>query len=369
MIRAGGAKGAFASGIDRPGRGTDFWLLLSAGLLLCIGLASIHSVDIARPGNNFMVKQMVWTAIGLLVFMGCTTMTPRFLERASPYLYGASILSLLAVRFFGDTKKGATRWIDIGPLQFQPSEVAKVILIITMAVYFQKRWEERQELRTFLGSLLHAAPIVILVLLQPHLAGAVSLGVIWLLVCAYANVPWKYLAATGAIVACLGFIAVKTPGIMPSYMRDRLEAKVRPDAKSNDWQQQRAKIAFGVGGVTGAGYLKGEQKAARYIPEQQNDFIFTVIGEELGLIGSTLTILLFGFFFFRVWLVSYRASEPLGRMMAAGVLAVLGFHTIVNLGMNVGILPVAGLWLPFVSYGGTALWACLACVGLLANVK
>lgn len=369
MIRTGDAKGAFASSVQRPGSGIDVWLLVSAGILILIGFASIHSIDISRTGSVFMVKQMIWAAIGLIVFLVCSSVTPRLLERLSPALYTLSVLSLLAVRVFGKTTKGASRWIDFGPIQFQPSEFAKVILIVTLSVYFMKRWEARKELPTFLGSILHVAPIIGLVLLQPHLAGAVSLAMIWLAITIYCSVPWKYVATAVAITGALFAIAWNTPNLLPQYMKDRVLGKVKEDPKGNAWQQDRAKIAFGVGGVAGVGYGKGEQKAARYIPEQQNDFIFTVIGEELGLIGAGLTIGLFGFFFFRTWLVGYRASEPVGRLMSAGVLAVLGFHTVVNLGMNVGVLPVAGLWLPFVSYGGTALWACMACVGLLASVK
>jgi len=369
MIRTGDAKGAFASSVQRPGSGIDVWLLSSAGLLILIGLASIHSIDISRVASVFMVKQMMWAAIGLVVFLLCSSATPKLLERLSPLLYGVSVISLLAVRLFGKTAKGANRWIDFGPIQFQPSELAKVFLVITLAVYFSKRWESRHELSTFLGSLIHAAPIIGLVLLQPHLAGAASLAMIWLAISLYASVPWKYLAATVAMAATLFLIAWNVPGLIPSYMKDRPLGQTNRDPKGNGWQQDRAKIAFGVGGVVGVGYGNGEQKAARYIPEQQNDFIFTVIGEELGLIGAGLTIALFGFFFFRVWLVGYRATEPIGRMLSAGILAVLGFHTIVNLGMNVGLLPVAGLWLPFISYGGTALWMCMACVGLLASVK
>ncbi len=369
MIRNADAKGAFESSVHRPGRGFDVWLLASAGILLLIGLLAIHSVDASRADGGFMGKQALWAAVGIVGLVLCATVPQKTLERSSPFLYALSVLSLIAVRIVGKEVNGARRWVDIGPLQFQPSEFAKVILIITLAAYFSKHWDQSKEFKTYVGSLVHALPIILLVLLQPHLAGAVSLVMIWLAVSLYGGVPWKFVVGTVLAVSALGAFAWFTPGVMPSYMRQRIEAQLRPDSQSNAYQQDRAKIALGVGGVTGVGYLQGEQKARHFIPEQQNDFIFTVIGEEGGLIGGSLTLLAFAFFFFRVWLVGYRASEPFGQMVSAGVLAVLGFHTIVNLGMNVGILPVAGLWLPFISYGGTALWMCMACVGLLLGVK
>ena len=369
MIGTPDAKGAFASSVHRPGGGLDWWLLGSAAVLLFLGLAAIHSIDISRTTAPFMFKQLLWAFIGVGALVVCASITQRAWMRWAPVLYTLSVASLLAVLLIGKNTKGATRWIEVGPLQFQPSEMAKVLLIITLATYFTKRQAEVKDFKTFFGSLLHVAPVAGLVLMQPHLAGCLSLIMIWLAISLYAGVPWKFVLGTGVAVACLCSVALFTPGVLPPYMQGRVYALTHPDPKKNTYQQDRAKIAFGVGGLTGVGYGHGEQKAARNIPEQQNDFIFTVIGEEGGLVGAGLTLAAFVFFFFRVWLVGYRSVEPFGQMLSAGVLAVLGFHTIINLGMNVGILPVAGLWLPFISYGGTALWMCMACVGLLVGAK
>lgn len=368
MIGAPDARGAFASDINRPGRGLDVWLLASMGVLILIGLALMHSIDMSRQ-SGYMVKQAVFAAVGVVVLLVVAAAKPDRLERFAPALYGLSLTGLAAVLVLGKNVKGATRWIDLGPIQFQPSEVAKVILIVTLSTYYARRWDQTHELKTYIGSIAHVAPIVVLVLMQPHLAGAMSLIVTWLAISLYARVPWKFVFATMLAIAALGAFAWFTPRVMPAYMRERIEAKLNPDPKGNAYQQERAKIAFGVGGAFGVGYGKGEQKAARNIPEQQNDFIFTVVGEEGGLVGGILVLGAFLFFFTRVWLVGYRAAEPFGQMASAGVLAVLGFHTLINLGMNVGVLPVAGLWLPFLSYGGTALWMCMACVGLLVGVK
>jgi rod shape determining protein RodA len=243
-----------------------------------------------------------------------------------------------------------------------------VLLVVTLSAFFVKHAELGQA-ALFLRSLAHVAPFVLLVLLQPHLAGAASLLAIWLAVSVTAGLSWRVVAVAAALVAVLGAAAWLTPGLIRPYMRDRIEAMVRPDAQAGSYQQDQALIALGVGGATGVGYLQGERKSSGYIPEQQNDFVLSVIGEEGGMVACAMLFAGFILFFARVWYVGHRSEHPFGRMAAAGVLAVLGFHVFVNLGMNLGVLPVAGLWLPFVSYGGTALWMCMACLGILLGQR
>ncbi len=368
MIGSKDARSAFASGLDRPAPGLDLWLLASAGVLLFLGLTSLRSLDLAVSGG-FFAKQVVFALVGVGVMAVVARVPHDRLQRVAPALYLVNLLALVSVLVVGSERKGATRWIDLGPLQFQPSELGKLLVIVTLAAFFATRTERARDFKVFLGSLLHVAPIVVLVLLQPHLAGAISIVVIWLALAVAFGTPWRFVVGSVlAVVALLG-LAWVTPGVMPDYMRSRIEGKLNPDTQANAYQQDRAKIAIGVGGVVGAGFGRGEQKAARFVPEQENDFVFTVIGEEGGLIGAGLTLAAFGFFFFRVWMVGWRSSDPFSRLCANGVLAVLGFHTVVNLGMNVGLLPVAGLWLPFMSSGGTALWMCMASVGLLLGSR
>jgi rod shape determining protein RodA len=199
----------------------------------------------------------------------------------------------------------------------------------------------------------------------------ISLLFLTLIVCITAGVPWKYFPATIAILIGLAGAAWFTPKVVPDYMRARVEAKVdqyvhgKRDPQGRDFQQYNSKIAIGSGGSTGEGFFRGEQKAAGMIPEQQTDFIFSVIGEEGGFFGSSLVIGLFGVFFFFVWRRAFLAQTMMGRLTAIGLMAVLGFHTMVNLAMVLGFGPVVGLWLPFMSHGGTALWMCMGALGLL----
>ncbi len=205
--------------------------------------------------------------------------------------------------------------------------------------------------------------------MQPHLGGAVALIVIWAVVSIYAGVPWKYFIFAGSLLAALMSFAWFTPGVLSDYQHKRVYDFINPDPKAGGYQATRSIIAIGSGGLAGAGYLKGDQKAAQYIPEQHNDFVFSVIGEEGGLIGSTLVIGFFSFFFYRVWLVGFRTQNAMDRMVVGGLFGVLVFHTVVNLGMVLQLTPVVGLWLPFLSAGGTALWTCMAAVGILDNIR
>lgn len=367
MIRLSAGDRHFVPSQMRRAPELDGWLMAAAGVLLLVGLACIYSVDTVRQTGNFL-KQTVFAVVGVFVLLACLKVNLQTLRRIAPWLYGFNLLMLLGVLVAGVASKGAQRWLEIGPLQFQPSEFAKVLLILTLASYYANRSLDIQDVKTYLVSILHVLPPTLLVFMQPHLGAAVSMLAIWAAISIYAGVPWKFLAITALAMVALGFIAVKSPWILKEYQRDRLVAMLAGDPRDDGYQATRARIAFGVGGVYGTGFLKGEQKAAKYIPEQHNDFVFTVVGEEGGLIGSSLVLLAAAFFLYRVWLVGYRASDMLGRCIAGGILGVFAFHTVINLGMNLTMLPIAGLWLPFVSYGGTALWMCMASIGLLANV-
>lgn len=354
----------------------DGWLLLSAAVLMMFGLMSLYSEGLTRDADATFKKQVVFTLIGLGPFTIFAAVHPKFWMRISGWLYTINVASLLAVLAIGSKKKGADRWIEIGSFQFQPSEMAKLLTVITLAAYFASRQDEIQKPKTFFMSFVHVLPPLLLIFMQPHLGATMVVFVSWFAICIVAGVPFRYLAITGGIFAAMGLAAFTVPAfrakVLQPYQLDRIEGKVAKDGKDTrgkNWQTDRAEIAFGVGGVVGSGYLKGEQKTGHFIPEQHNDFVFTVIGEEGGLVGCTMVLLAFAFFFYRVWVVMFRAAEPFYRMIAGGIFAALFFHAFVNMGMVLQIFPVVGIWLPFLSYGGTALWLCMACVGLLLNIR
>lgn len=354
----------------RDGRSHDWGLLGSGALLLVVGLFSLVSIDQDR-GTIYASRQMVFAALGIVVFFIFNKVKLATFRATAPLLYVVNVAILVATLLVGKSRGVTSRWIDIGSFQFQPSEVSKILLALTLATYFANREDRMGELSTYLGALLHALPILALILLQPHLGATLALLFLTLAVCVAAGVPWKYFPITIAVIATLGTAAWFTPKVLPAYMRARGEALFEKlvggdhDPRGKDYQQWQSKLAIGSGGTTGQGFFRGEQKAAGVIPEQQTDFVFSVIGEEGGFFGSVLVIGLFGVFFFFVWRRGFFAQSMMGRLVAVGLMAVLGFHAFVNLAMVIGFGPVVGLWLPFLSHGGTALWMCMGALGLL----
>lgn len=356
----------------RPPRKLDGLLVLATLALLFFGLMSLYSLRAAGDTVSFK-KQLINLAVGVVPFSLCAFVDPRTWKRWANVLYVINLLALIATLKMGSEIKGAQRWIDIGPLQFQPSELSKLLLILTLSAFFANRLGEEKKLSTYLLSLAHLAIPAALVFKQPHLGATLVLLVIWLSISLASNVPLKFIFTSAAVAVAAIVFAFTVPGLMHDYQKDRVIGILQSNSKDNEqdkgYQTTRARIAFGVGGLFGTGFMQGEQKRGHFIPEQETDFIITVIGEEGGLVGTTCVLLVYAFFFYRLWLVMLRATEPYYRMVAAGIFGMLAFHTVVNLGMVLQLLPVVGLWLPFMSYGGTALWLCMASVGLLLNIK
>lgn len=352
---------------------TDWWLVLSTVLLMAFGLMSLYSVGGGFAGHDFK-KQLGFAGIGLIPFAIFAFVHPKVWRKGVNWLYVMNVLLLISVFVIGKHTKGAERWIQLPGIQFQPSELAKILTVLTVATFYSARQESIQKLSTFLLGLAHVLVPVILIRMQPHLGAAVSLFIIWFGISIVAGVPAKYLGACIGVVFALFLVAWNVPSlkakVFPAYQLSRGEGFAgTKDHKGKNYQTDRAEIAFGVGGVMGSGFMKGEQKAGGFIPEQQTDFIVSVVGEEGGLIGCSILLFTYAFFFYRVFLVMLHAQEPYYKMIAAGIFAVLGFHTFVNIAMVLQLVPVVGLWLPFLSYGGTAMWLCMASVGLLLNVR
>lgn len=301
-------------------------------------------------------------AVGVVPFLAFALVDPKFWMRASKVLYGLNIAMLLLVFNLGTHHGGAERWIDIGPIQFQPSEFAKLLVVLTLGAFFASNADTTDRVATFGQSVLHVLLPAALILAQPHLGAALVILVIWCSMALVARVPFKFVGiAMAAAVLMIGIVGLR------GYQMKRVEALAGHGTKDSNYQATRAKIAFGVGGIFGTGFLRAE--AGKYVPDQHTDYIFSVVGEEGGLVGSTFVLATFGFFFYRVWLVVLNAQDPFCRFVATGLLGLLAFHAIVNIAMVLQLLPVVGLWLPFMSYGGTAIWLCMAAVGLLLNVR
>lgn len=349
----------------------DWWLVLASLVLLLVGLMSLYSIDAGASGGRYFLNQVIRLAIGIVPFLALYLVNPKALQRYASVLYVVNLAFLGLVLIVGSTKGGAQRWLNLGPLEFQPSEMSKLLTVITLATFFASREPAQlRSLSTFVLSLVHVLVPIAFIFKQPHLGASLAMLVAWAGVSLCAGVKVRYLLGTVLGAAALIGLAFVVPGVLKDYQKERIIALLGGgDPKGSRFHALRAQSAFAAGNLTGVGYMKGEQKNAGFVPEQQTDFIFTVIGEEGGLVGCTLVLSAFGFFFYRIWLILYRSQDRFHQMLAAGVFSYLAFHTVANIGMNLELLPVVGLWLPFMSFGGTAIWLCLASVGLLLNIR
>ncbi len=368
-VMAGAAR-APATEHKIKGLRIDWLLVLSAAILMLVGLMSLYSEGWHKEHGGNFGKQVFNVVVGIVPFAFFLLVHPKMFKKYSHAIYIVNVFMLaIVLTRLGFHEMGAQRWITLGPIRFEPSELAKLFTVFTLASFFADRQDSIRKFSTFGLSFLHVAVPAALIFKQPHLGAALVMLAIWLAMSITAEVPMQFIVGFVAIALVLfGFIWA-TPGVLNDYQRKRVEGLLQKNDKDSGYQTLRSEIAFGAGGVSGEGFLRGEQKQARFIPEQHNDFIFTVVGEEGGLIGCSLVLLAYGFFFFRVWLVMLDATDPYYKMLIAGLIGMLAFHMTVNLGMILQLLPVVGLWLPFLSYGGTAMWLCMSCVALLLNIR
>ena len=347
------------------------WILFGLALLLtAIGLLVIYSTSFKAANLAAPVRaenQVYFAIIALIGFFAAARMDYRGWSKLTPILYVLMLISLLAVLFTGKTALGATRWIDLGFFQFQPSEFAKIVIILVLAKYFSTNYDFMENPRHLLISLLYVIVPMALVLRQPDLGTALVLAVIWGVMAIVAKVRLSYLAAM------VGTIVVSIPLILPhlhQYQRDRLLTFIDPgrDPLHTGYNVVQSTIAVGSGQLYGRGLAAGTQSQLNFLPSQSTDFIFAVLSEKMGFIGDMLVIGLFVALLLRALVIAARAEDRFGMFIAVGIATMLLFHVFINIGMNVGIMPVTGIPLPFLSYGGTSLLVSLVSVGLLESI-
>ncbi len=347
------------------------WILLGIALLLtAIGLIVIYSTSfkaIDRVTPVDATHQLIFAGISIAAMFAVARLDYRAWQRVTPVLYVLMLISLVVVLLHGKHALGATRWINVGFFQFQPSEFAKLVVIMVLARYFNNNYDFMENPRHFLISFGYVLAPMLLVLAQPDLGTALVLGVIWVIMAITARVRISYLAAMAAA------IAVAVPLIIPHlkpYQRARLAVFLNPlaDRLGAGYNVAQATIAVGSGQLYGRGLNAGSQSQLGFLPSQQTDFIFAVLSEKMGFIGSMLVLLLFTGLLVRGILIALRASDRFGLFLAVGCISMLLVHITVNIGMNVGLMPVTGIPLPFISYGGTSLLVSLVAVGLLESV-
>jgi rod shape determining protein RodA len=356
------------------------WVLMGAVLTLALlGAVLVWSatrtrmLDAGLDPQNFLKKHLLNLLIGLGLGAMTMLLDYRLLRAYAPLIYVASIIGLIAVLSpLGDTINGAKAWISL-PAGFtvQPSEFAKVAIVLGMAMLLSERRDGESEPRIVdvLQALAFAAIPLALIMLQPDLGTAMVICFLILGMLAVAGVGARWLIGGLAAVALLAFVAIQV-GVLSQYQVDRFAAFADPalDPRGVGYNTSQARIAIGSGGLTGTGLFEGTQTNGKFIPEQQTDFVFTVAGEELGLLGAGLVIVLIGIVLWRAVRIAMRADDLFGTLVATGIACWFTFQAFENIGMNLGIMPVTGVPLPFVSYGGSSMFANMMAIGLLQNV-
>lgn len=352
----------------------DFALLAVMLILAGFGVVMIHSATMGTSLGGWglsglPLRQVLYLAAGLVLLSLLAGLDYRYLVYIRWPLYGLNLVLLTLVLFLGRQSYGAVRWFDLGFFDFQPSELAKPLLIITLGAFLARRGENVRSLGTFLLSLLHVLLPAALIFRQPDLSTTAVLAAIWLAMVWVAGVRPAYLLALLFLSLPLGFLAWRF--FLEDYQKARLLLFLDPyrDLWGGGYNILQAWTAIGSGGWLGRGYGQGIQSQLHFLPVRHSDFIFAVICEEFGFLGALALLALFFVFLWQILQVATRAGDAFGRLIACGVAGGLAFQVLVNVGMNVGIMPVTGLPLPLVSYGGSSLLSTCLALGLVQSVS
>jgi rod shape determining protein RodA len=354
-----------------PIRHVDWTLLAVSFFLISFGILIQYSATHGdSPGNPtyYVLRTTISLIIGLIVMGLMLSFDYRRLKVATPFVYGAFFFFLLLVFLF-EKVMGSTRWIALGPIDFQPSEFCKLVLVLALANFFSDNKADPDSLRSFLVPLAWAMPFMLLVFLQPDLGttlvlAAILLGMLFLVGCRMRY--WVSLVGLGVLSFTFGFVF----NLFKPYQVERFTAFLRQGSNIQEagYHLLQSKIAIGSGQLVGKGLMQGSQTNLDFLPAHHTDFVFAVIGEELGLIGALILVGAFCLLMWRGIRIANNARDFYGTMIAYGIVIMFAFQVIVNVGMTMGIMPITGIPLPFVSYGGNSLIVNLAAIGLLTNI-
>jgi len=358
-------------------RDLDLWLVGATLAIAALGILMIYSSTRERlrlEGVDelyFVKRQGAAILLGLALMALLIAVDYRRLRDSSVFAYVATVVALLAVLSpLGENARGSQAWFQLpGGLQLQPSELAKFGIIVALAGYANAHRGEMDPWRLAVTIGLAVVPIG-LVMLQPDFGTAMVLGLVVIALLAVAGASLKHLLVL-SLLAVSFVVAVVNVGVLQQYQVDRLTSFVSPgsDTRNTAYNTDQSKNAIGNGGVTGRGFGNGSQTAGGFVPEQHTDFIFTAVGEEFGFLGAASLLALFAIVVWRTWRTALLARDFFGTLVCVGVLALFVFQVFVNMGMTMGIMPVTGIPLPFMSYGGSSTITAFASVGLVAGIS
>ncbi len=354
--------------LERAKQQATDWLALGAAVLLSLlGLLTMNSFV---PDDPFFIRQAVWIVVSIGVYFGAAQVDWRFLRRGSfaAWAYAALIVPLLLLLALGTTIKGAKSWLSFGSLGIQPIELAKLALIIALSKYFSRRHIEIRNIRHILVSGVYAAIVFVLVAMQPDLGGAIIVGLIWFGMVLVSGISRKHLG----LVFGVGLVAFSCLWLfgLHDYQKQRILTFIHPlaDIHGAGYNAYQSTVAVGSGELFGKGIGYGTQSKLRFLPEYQTDFIFAAFAEEWGFVGIAIVFSLYGVIFWRILHSASRGASNFETLFALGVLCYFSAHFVLHVGINLGLLPVTGTTIPFMSYGGSHLLVEFLALGMLAGM-
>ena len=361
----------------------DFGMLITIIILLCSGIvmvasaSSYYALSNYENSNYFLVRQLVFGIVGFIAMLIISKIDYKNYKRWGYIFYILClVLLILVLTPLGQTRNGAKRWLGFGSLVFQPSEIMKIGLVIGMSTYLSLNYKKLNKFKGYLVPLLMLALVVIVMFLQKHLSGTIVMVIaaISIIFASGIKIKFRYIMLGGILV--VGMLAVFI--LMPSgetessgsFRMDRIVSFLNPeeDIRGGNWQAAQSLYAIGSGGIFGRGLGQSRQKYL-WLPEAQNDFIFSVLGEELGLVGTLTILALFSFFIYRGYKIAINAKDMYGSLLATGITSAFALQILVNIAVVTCTVPVTGMPLPFFSYGGTALFINLCAMGIVLNIS
>lgn len=343
--------------------------LLSATLLLVFGgLAILYGTTLSDGSVSVFYRQLVFLVLGLAALLFFSVFDYHTLTKSNRPIYLLLMVLLLYLLVFGSIIRGGRRWLDFSFFHFQPAEFMKASVILGLSRLLYLKRGQINSLKIILWSLAYAALPAILVILQPDAGSAIIILSLWVGIILLSPIRKKYLAILFVAFVVLAGISWKF--VLKDFQRDRVLVFLNPglDPKGRGYNVRQATIAVGAGELSGQGLGKGTQSQRKFLPERQTDFIFAAAGEEIGFLGSVSLLVLYFFLLWRLFKIMQNAKDDLGMYLAGGAFFFFLFHVVINLGMNIGLLPVTGIPLPFVSSGGSSLIVSLIILGVAQNV-
>jgi rod shape determining protein RodA len=349
----------------------DWGIVIPAVLLVCFGLAAIYSISIAKNNFSNFEKQIVFFVVGFVVMIALSFFDYRILKDNSYLiliLYGICLLLLAGLHFFAPVIRGTRGWYKVGLLSLDPIEPTKIVLVVLLAKYFSMRHVEMYKFRNIIFSGLYVLFPAILIFIKPDLGGTMVLLLIWLGILLVSGIKIKHFLI---LSLCFILVAGFSWGfLLKDYQKQRITSFLLPyDYLGASWSQNQTKISVGSGQIFGEGLAKGSQVQYGFLPEPHTDFIFSVIAEEWGMAGVLALFIIYGFLVWRVLKIAIKSQSNFPRLFASGFAIILTAQFFINIGMNLSFLPVVGIYLPFVSYGGSGLIGNFVSLGILQSIK